>query len=68
MRGNLPIRYLPVAQEDLLGVLEFIAQDSPSRAKKFTEALDKRIGTFARIHTLDAFLVILIFVPYGIVS
>ena len=44
MPGNLPIRYLPAAQEDLLSILEFIAQDSPSRAMTFTDTLDERIA------------------------
>lgn len=47
MRGSLPVRYLPVAQEDLLNILEFIAHDSPSRATTFTDALDQRIGALS---------------------
>jgi toxin ParE1/3/4 len=44
MRVSLPVRYLPVAQEDILNILEFLAYDSPSRAATFTNALDHRIG------------------------
>ena len=38
------LRYLPVAQADLVEVLDYIAKDSPSRAVSFVEKLDKRIG------------------------
>lgn len=44
MSANLQIRYLPIAQEDLLSILEYIARDSPSRALKFVEHLDNRIS------------------------
>lgn len=37
-------RYLPVAQNDLVEISDFIAQDSPTRALLFVESLDKRIG------------------------
>ena len=43
MPARLPLRYLPSAQEDLLGILEFIAHDSPSRAVTFTDAMDHHI-------------------------
>lgn len=43
MPARLPLRYLPSAQQDLLGVLEFFAHDSPSRAVTFTDALDHQI-------------------------
>jgi toxin ParE1/3/4 len=38
------LRYLPVAQNDLLTILEFIAKDSPTRAIAFVDKLDDRIG------------------------
>ena len=38
------IRYLPASQDDLLSILDFIAQDSPRRALKFIEKLEDRIG------------------------
>jgi len=44
MPAELPVRYLPAAQEDLLDILDFIAQDSPERATAFIEELDRRIG------------------------
>lgn len=37
------IRYLPVAQEDLISILDYIAQDSPDRALVFVNELDERI-------------------------
>ncbi len=44
MPAEFRIRYLPAAQEDLLGILDFVAQDSPGRATEFVEELDRRIG------------------------
>lgn len=44
MPGKATLRYLPVAQEDLLAILEFIAEDSPDRAISFVDRLDERIG------------------------
>ena len=38
------LHYLPASQDDLLSILDFIAQDSPRRALKFIEKLDDRIG------------------------
>ncbi|MFH0990056.1 MAG: type II toxin-antitoxin system RelE/ParE family toxin [bacterium] len=38
------IRYLPVAQDDLISIFDFIAKDSPGRALTFIEKLDKRVG------------------------
>jgi toxin ParE1/3/4 len=48
MPADLPVRYLPAAQDDLLTVLEFIAQDSPSRAVTFTDMLDERIQALSK--------------------
>src|SRR5271169_4156200 len=44
MRGKATLRYLPVAQDDLLSILEFIAKDSPRRALSFVNRLDERIA------------------------
>ena len=44
MPGKVTLRYLPVAQDDLLSILEFIAKDSPKRAISFIDKLDKSIG------------------------
>jgi len=44
----LPLRYLPAAQEDLLGILEWIARDSPARAVTFLDRLDERIARLER--------------------
>ena len=38
------IRYLPVADSDLLEIFDFIALDSPNRALSYLEKLDKRVG------------------------
>ena len=44
MPGKVTLRYLPVAQDDVLSILEFIAKDSPKRAVSFIDRLDERIG------------------------
>lgn len=38
------VRYLPVAERDLLSIHDWIATDSPSRALTFVDKLDARIG------------------------
>lgn len=38
------IRYLPVADSDLLEIFDFIAQDSPNRALSHLEKLDNWVG------------------------
>lgn len=48
MPGEFSIRYLPAAQDDLLSILDFIAQDSPDRATRFVDELDRRIGALSR--------------------
>ena len=47
MPDNFVIRYLPVAEDDLLSIYDWIAADSPARAVAFTEKLDKRINLLA---------------------
>ncbi len=44
MPAKYTLRYLPVAQSDLLEIFDYIAKDSLNRALSFTEKLDKRIG------------------------
>lgn len=44
MPAKVTLRYLPVAQSDLLSILEFIATDSPTRGMAFVDKLDERIG------------------------
>ncbi len=44
MPGEYTLRYLPVAQDDLRSILDFIAQYNPSRASSFIEELDSKIG------------------------
>ena len=48
MPAEFSIRYLPAAQEDLLQILDFIAQDNPGRGAGFVEELDRRIGGLSR--------------------
>ncbi len=44
MPDKYTLRYLPIAQEDLLSIYDWIAQDSHNRAVKFVDKLDERIG------------------------
>ena len=44
MPGKYTLRYLPVADADLVEIFDFIAQDSPNRALSYLEKLNKRIG------------------------
>lgn len=44
MPAKYSLRYLPVAQDDLISVFDYIAHDSANRALSFVEKLDKRIG------------------------
>src|SRR3972149_1337745 len=41
------IRYLPAAEQDLLSIHDWIANDNPRRASSFVEELDKRISKLA---------------------
>ena len=52
MPGELSVRYLPAAQDDLLSILDFIAEDSPDRATRFVDELDRRIGGLSRLPNL----------------
>jgi toxin ParE1/3/4 len=44
MPAKHALRYLPIAQDDLVEIFDYIALDSPNRALSFVEKLDKRIG------------------------
>jgi plasmid stabilization system protein ParE len=44
MPAKYSLRYLPIAQDDLISIFDWIAQDSPNRALLFVEKLDKLIG------------------------
>jgi toxin ParE1/3/4 len=44
MPDKYTLRYLPIAQEDLLSIYHWIAEDNHTRAIKFVDKLDKRIG------------------------
>ena len=48
MHGKYTLRYLPIAQIDLLEIFDYIAQDSPQRALSFVDKLDNRIGLLER--------------------
>lgn len=44
MPDKYPVRYLPVAEEDIILILDWIAKDSPARALKFVDRLEEKIG------------------------
>jgi toxin ParE1/3/4 len=44
MPAKHTLRYLPIAQDDLISIFDFIAQDSPNRALSFVDKLDERVG------------------------
>ena len=44
MAHKCTLRYLPVAVDDLVSIFDWIANDSPAKARAFVEKLDKRIG------------------------
>ncbi|MDP1677294.1 MAG: type II toxin-antitoxin system RelE/ParE family toxin [Bacteroidota bacterium] len=48
MSKQFVIRYLPIAQEDLTNILDWIVKDSPTRAISFVDKIDKRIGALAQ--------------------
>ncbi len=48
MPEKLVIRYLPIAQDDLIEIYDWIAKDSPGRASSFVKKIDKRISALAQ--------------------
>lgn len=44
MSAKYMLRYLPIAQDDLLAIYDYVTQDSPARALMFVDKLDERIG------------------------
>lgn len=44
MSSKFTLRYLPIAEEDLISILDWIAKDSPTRALKFVDKLEEKIG------------------------
>jgi toxin ParE1/3/4 len=48
MPSKYDIRYLPIAEEDLISIFDWIANDSPSRALSFVEKVEKRIGALSQ--------------------
>ncbi len=41
------IRYLPIAEDDLVAIFDYIALHSVKRASSFVEKLDNRVGLLA---------------------
>ena len=48
MSVKCTLRYLPIAQNDLISIFDFIAQGSPNRALSFVDKLDERVGLLER--------------------
>lgn len=44
MSDKYTLKYLPIAQEDLVDIFDWIAKDNVGRALSFVDKLDKRIG------------------------
>jgi plasmid stabilization system protein ParE len=42
------VRYLPVAERALLGILDYIARDDPEAARGFVDRIEAGIGYLAR--------------------
>ena len=47
MKKKCKIKYLPVAQRDLIAIVEYIKIDSPGSAIKFLDGLDKSVAKLA---------------------
>jgi len=47
MKNEYPIEYLPIAEKDLLEILEYIQNDNPSAALQLLEEIDKVISKLA---------------------
>lgn len=43
MPGKFTPRYLPIAEEDLISILDWIAKDTPTRTLKFIDKLEEKI-------------------------
>ena len=48
MPNQYVIRYLAIAQDDLISIYDWIARDSSKRAISFVERIDTRIGALAQ--------------------
>jgi len=44
MKKKHKIRYLPIAQQDLFDIFDYIKEDNPSAAKSFINKIDKSIS------------------------
>ena len=44
MKKKLKIKYLPIAQQDLFDIFDYIREDNPAAAKQFIDKIDKSIS------------------------
>lgn len=44
MQSKFKLRYLPIAEDDLVSIFDYIAQDNPERALAFVDKIDRIIG------------------------
>ena len=47
MSGRYDVRYLPVAEQDLLDILDYIGRDNPDAARAFLDRMEQAIGRLA---------------------
>jgi toxin ParE1/3/4 len=47
MGRKFEIEYLPIAQQDLMDILDYIKQDNPGAASKFIDTIDAAIAKLA---------------------
>ena len=50
MRNKYPIEYLPIAEKDLIEILEYVQIDNPVAALQLLEEIDKAISKLAYFH------------------
>ncbi len=48
MRTKYALRYLPVAQDDLTSIFDYIAQDNTDKALSFVKKVHKWITSFSQ--------------------
>src|SRR5665648_359216 len=47
MKNKYPIEYLPIAEKDLIEILEYVQIDNPAAALQLLEEIDKAISKLA---------------------
>ena len=47
MKSSYRIEYLPIAEEDLLEIFDYICEDDPKAAARFIDRIDANVGKLA---------------------